>query len=440
MARFETLDILGDMFGGCALLETSQFLAAFRVWSSAQGPCTSMDGTSLPPAAAVLINGYYAHALELDDTHDRAVLHAGASAVPAAFAAAELRGEVSGAELLCAVATGVEVTCRLGVATQLSLVEGGWIYSSLLAHFGAAVAACKILANSVEAIQRALGMAYVLTCGNHQSTREGAETKHLQPAIAGSHGVLAALLAMKEVSSPAQPFLGEDGLNRVYLRNRLDPSIALEQLGERWLLDELSFKPYPSCRLTHPPITAALALRDRCGADAAQVKAVRLRMGSQALDVVGRATPNRLHPERRLDAQFSAFWAVAVAMANGKVLPSDLVEQIPPTDVVAKWIGKIECHADDGPVGAREVGRCVLEVEMVTGERLTAEAAQAKGHPTNPMTEVELVEKFARNLALGSVPEALARELAATVLSLERHANAAKVLSDLAHVRARHAM
>jgi 2-methylcitrate dehydratase PrpD len=142
-----------------------------------------------------MTNGYYAHALELDDTHDGAVLHAGASAVPAAFAAAELRGDVSGAELLNAIAVGIEITCRLGVATKLSLVEGGWIYSSLLAHFGAAVSACKILANSEDALRRALGMAYVLTCGNHQSTRESAETKHLQPAVAGSNGLLAALLA-----------------------------------------------------------------------------------------------------------------------------------------------------------------------------------------------------------------------------------------------------
>ena len=74
-------------------------------------------------------------------------------------------------------------------------------------------------------------MAYVLTCGNHQSTREGAETKHLQPAIAGSNGLLAALMASQKVDAVAQPFLGEDGLNRVYLHERLDLQRCLRDEG-----------------------------------------------------------------------------------------------------------------------------------------------------------------------------------------------------------------
>jgi 2-methylcitrate dehydratase PrpD len=159
-------------------------------------------------------------------------------------------------------------------------------------------------------------------------------------------------------------------------------------------------------------------------------------MGAQAVDVVGRTTANRLYPQRRLDAQFSVFWAVAVAMATGKLLPSDLVDQIPPTHKVVEWIGKIECLAEQNAVGAREVGRCMLEIETSDGKCFSTEAAQAKGHPSNPMSEAELVEKFSRNLAMGEVPEPRAQAIAAAILALEERTDARSVLRELSALAA----
>jgi hypothetical protein len=48
MARAETLDILGDMFGGQALLNSSPFLGAIRLWSGDRGVCSVIDGSRLP--------------------------------------------------------------------------------------------------------------------------------------------------------------------------------------------------------------------------------------------------------------------------------------------------------------------------------------------------------------------------------------------------------
>ena len=77
-----------------------------------------LGGPMVPATIAALCNGYYGHVLEFDDTHDEAVLHAGSAAIPAAFAAAGLRGSVSGTEFCEAVLLGIEMTCRLGMGTQ----------------------------------------------------------------------------------------------------------------------------------------------------------------------------------------------------------------------------------------------------------------------------------------------------------------------------------
>jgi 2-methylcitrate dehydratase PrpD len=264
IAARELLDLMGDMAAGRGLLGMPPCLNAV-LDAAGGGRARFIGGGTTSPAAAALVNGYFAHALELDDTHDEAVLHAGTPVIAAALAAADHRGGVSGKELLTALVIGIELVCRLGVATKLNLVEGGWIYSALLGHFGAATAAAKLLADDVNVLRSALGVAYSFTSGNHQPTREGAETKHLQPAIAGSNGFTAALMAASGLRGVRQPFLGEDGLSRVHLRNRLEADRALQDLGDAFEIERLSFKPYPSCRLTHPAVTAALELHRRLG-------------------------------------------------------------------------------------------------------------------------------------------------------------------------------
>jgi 2-methylcitrate dehydratase PrpD len=399
-ARRELLDIMGDMAAGHAVLGMPSWLEAAALWSGG-GSCLAVDGSRYAPAAATLINGYFTHALELDDTHDDAVLHAGAAVVPAALAACDIEGGIGGERLMEAIVLGIEVSCRLGIATDLNLVRGGWIYSALLGHFGAAAAAARILSDDPDVLRSALGAAYTLTSGNHQSTREGAETKHLQPAVAASNGLLAALMAAKGLAGVAHPFLGEDGLSRVYLHGKLDPKRFKADLGAEPEIARLSFKPYPSCRLTHPAITAALELRRALGSAPGDDTDIDLHVNPQALDVVGKMHAARLHPERRLDAQFSIYWCVAVALAYGEVLPGHLVSEIPPSPAVVSWIGRIRCAAADAS-SDRDIGGCTLTAKGRFGMRQVA-VDNAKGHPDNPVTDAELKHKFAHNVGLAGL-------------------------------------
>ena len=201
---------------------------------------------------------------------------------------------------------GIEVSCRLGIATDLNLVDGGWIYSALLGHFGAAAAAARVLSDDPNVLRSALGAAYTLTSGNHQSTREGAETKALQPAIAASNGLLAALMAAGGLAGVAHPFLGEDGLGRVYLHGKLDPTQVQRVARRAPEIARLSFKPYPSCRLTHPAITAALTLRDEMGDALDDKTEIELRINPQAFNVVGKTHAARMQSRKSASTRSSA--------------------------------------------------------------------------------------------------------------------------------------
>lgn len=420
MAGRELLDLMGDMAAGRGLLGMPPWLDAMRACNAGDVPL--IGGGHAAPATAALVNGYFAHALELDDTHDEAVLHAGASVIPAALVAARLRSGArvkrGGRPFLEAIVAGIEITCRLGIGTRLNLVEGGWIYSALLGHFGAATAAAKLLSDDPSVLRSALGIAYTMTSGNHQSTREGAETKHLQPAIAAMNGVSAAVMAAAGLKGMRCPFMGEDGLSRVYLHGKLDPARVLHRLGESFEIDRLSFKPYPSCRLTHPAITAALELRRRLGAQVAESARIDLAVGAQAHDVVGREHASRRHPLTRLDAQFSIYWCVALALRDGVLSPKHLVSDIPPGPGLSALMARIACRSEPA-ASSRDVGACRLTASGDFGEA-TAAAEQAKGHPDLPLSDAELMEKFALNVALAGLRPDDARELGARILRIEQ--------------------
>ncbi len=412
----ELLDYLGAAVAGRAAVGMPAWLQVLLDFGG-RPDARVLGGPRAPAHTAALCNGYFGHVLEFDDTHDEAVLHAGSATIPAAFAAAGLRGGVTGAEFCEAVLHGIELTCRLGVATRLNLVEGGWIYTALLGHFGATFAASWLIDRRPEVMKNALGIVYCLASGNHQSTREGASTKHVQPGFAAANAITAALMASKGLDGVSQPLSGEDGLSRVYLHGSLDTERALSKLGTRYEIERLSFKPYPTCRLTHPAISAALELRQQLGTDIKRIERVELLVGPQAHDVVGRDIPQRRSPVTRVAAQFSNYWTVATALLHGEVTPLQLATEIPPSRELAAVIAKVSCTADNAAT-SRDIGGCRVRAHGPFGIK-EVQHSNAKGHPDAPLTQQELLEKFIANLRYAGVATAEAAELADTISEID---------------------
>src|SRR5690349_19869500 len=113
--RKRVLDTVGIAVAA-APLETSR---AARAWARSQGgkPVASAVGVPerLPASLAAFVNGVLAHSLDYDDTHLPSVLHPSASVVPASLAVAQETG-ASGRATIAAIACGLEVCVRIGMA------------------------------------------------------------------------------------------------------------------------------------------------------------------------------------------------------------------------------------------------------------------------------------------------------------------------------------
>src|SRR4030042_2899329 len=98
-------------------------------------------------------NGSMSHALYFEDSHDTALVHPAAAAIPAALAIAERIGNVSGKEFITALTLGTDLVARLGLALNENPVEYGWYMPPILQAFGAATAASKLMKLDMEQIR-----------------------------------------------------------------------------------------------------------------------------------------------------------------------------------------------------------------------------------------------------------------------------------------------
>lgn len=431
-AKANILDTLACVWAGSSAKAVSEISGLVTEWGGAPQADMFVFGGKYPAHHAAWINGVMAHARDYDDTHDAAILHAGISTVPAAIAAAQLRG-ATGADLVAAVAVGLETTCRLGVATKVDLIESGFIYSSLLGYFGATAAAGRALGLSEEQMLNAFGIVYSSVAGNHQVTRDASLMKRVQPALAAQAAVVAVQLAQRGVRGAQNVFEGADGFIRVYLNNELDPDVVREGLDERFELLNLSYKPYPCCRDTHAAVDAALILREQAGRPADDIDFIRVGLTAGGYQMVCVPEAVRLAPKTIVEAQFSIPYTVAAAWIDGALGISHFTDEGLARSDILDLAARVRPYVDEDI--EREWSRFVppgkVSIHFRDGTMIETQVDYAKGHPTNPMTHDDFAAKTidCTRFAARTPAPGTAERLAGMVETLDRQPDTSELIA-----------
>ncbi|HET6190322.1 MAG TPA: MmgE/PrpD family protein [Trebonia sp.] len=358
----------------------------------------------LPAPMAAWINGIMAHARDYDDVHEKAIVHAGVSSLPAAIAAADGAGRpVTGRDFYAGLVAAMELTTRMGAATTVGVIDSGFIYTSLFGYFGATAGAARVLGLSAEETRNALGIVYSQAAGGHQVTRDGAWTKRMQPGFAARAALTSTAMARRGVYGPRNIFEGADGLWRIYLRDQLDREMLRKDLGTRFHLEDLSYKPYPSCRFNHTAIDAALEIRRQPGFDWREVIAIRAYQTVGGREAVGTPVEMRQHPRTLPQAQFSICYNVACALVNGEVGVADFADVTALSRPGVAALTRLVLPLADDEI-ERDWGRSVspTRLEVETADQLyTARVDFAKGSLIRPFTELDVRRKLEDCLRFG---------------------------------------
>lgn len=420
-AKASILDTLGCVLAGTACEDVIAIRALAQKWGGATtSTVIGGDGLKVPPANAVLANGSAIHQFDFDDTHDKAVMHPSSASLIPALAVAEEKGGVSGKEIITAVALANDLSSRVGLATRGRMWDHPWFRAPVIGIFGATAAAAKIMGASADQHLNALGLTLPQVSGTWASLHhKGSSVRSIRDGLSYRNGV-AAELALSGIRGDREVFEGPYGFYRAFYRGDYDRSELLDGLGVRYETERVSLKPWPSIRHLHTALTAVLELMVQHELAFEDVSQVMLYLGQVNID---RCRPVALGsvPANHIDLAGNMHFAVATAIRHGGIPLAVYHETALADAVVTESMPKVRWTYDPALDGHTfEASR--VEIKTAKGKTLAAECRAALGHPDNPMTREQRVQKFVDCAAAAERPwtQAQAMTVVEAIERLER--------------------
>lgn len=423
-ARRILLDAVGVMFGASGMAKETQPFATLAA-AAGSGPCAILGtGRRATAPFAALANGALAHALDYEDAFDLSPGHPNASLVPALIALAQAEGPVDGQRFLAALALGGDLACRMGIALRRPMEEGGWYPPPILAGFGAAAGAARLLGLGARQVRDALSLTLcqVTMPGEIRHSRDTV-IRAVREAFPAQAAVTSALLAREGVAGFEEPIEGKAGFYALYAGGAYAGDDLVEALGERFWIEQLTFKPWPSCRGTHPFIEMALGLRREHGVAAGNVVEIIVEVDEVQRMLVEPAQ-RKCAPATAIDAKFSIPFCTALALVDGAVgLDSFAPGRLSDPEVLAV-AARVSPRIVHVPGRSRGSGGG-MNVRLADGRTLSATCTDALGCPDCPLDDAALVAKFidCTGRAHRPLTERDARVLADRILSLDQCAD-----------------
>lgn len=381
----------------------------------------------VPPDFATFVDGLMIRYHDFNDTYlSKEPLHP-SDTLAVAFGLGDYLGS-SGKDVITAAAIAYEVGVSLCDAG--SLRRRGWDHVNYIA-VSSALLASKLLGLDEEKARHALSIS-VIPHASMRQTRVGELSFWKGAAAANSsrNAVFAALLASRGFTGPSHTFEGSMAFVRQLLQGDFDFS-ALDRLVRREpprrILDTY-IKKFPVEYHAQSAVEAVQKLRERVRLE--EVEEVHVETFQAAYDIIVK-DPEKWDPKTRETADHSLPWIVAATFVYGDVW----VDSYTPDKIRdERVLGLMKrMRVDVSPELDRMYPEAIpnrITVKTRGDRRFTEQVDYPKGHPKNPMSDEELVEKFAR-LVSPYLTEAQVKSVIDAVFNLEKLDNVGRLVESL---------
>lgn len=394
------LTVLGTTIAG-ARAEGCEILAnQVKEWGGKEEATVLVWGGKVPAHNAALVNSTMARALDYCD----AMLpgpHLGSSSVPTALATAELVGGCSGKEFLTALVLGMEVAARINSIS----VYNGFDATGVCSVFAAAGIAGRILRLDSHQMANALALAFNRAGGSFQSIIDSCLAVRVIQGFASQGGITCAQLAQRGITGPKNFLEGVYGYFHLFAKDRYNTEAIVGELGQRYELDKLFFKKYPSCGATLASTDAILELARERRLSPDDISRIEVRMSPYFHNLVGNQFEVGDNP--KVNAQFSAQYCVANALLRGSSRLHHFDEAYirdPEISELTKLIRVSPDPAIDDPEKPGGSLRTYMDVFTKKGKIYRKMVDVPRGMPGNPLSKEEHLEHFKDCIAYADSP------------------------------------
>jgi 2-methylcitrate dehydratase PrpD len=224
-------------------------------------------------------------------------------------------------------------------------------------------------------------------------------------------GLMAALLAQQQFVATRQFLTAPDGgLYNAY-SNGGCPEAAIEGLGQRWELEQIGLRLWPSASTIQGLITAVFDLVEKKGLTFEKTRKLRISMGKTAFDMHG----GFAHYKGKFEALLSAHYAAAVILRDRELTLAQFEPGRYADPTLVRFAAEqVEVVPDTSLTGVQ----AVAEAELTDGSTITVRCNDPKGSPEDPLTRGDLEKKF-RTYAKARLSDARIEEVIGAVSRLE---------------------
>jgi 2-methylcitrate dehydratase PrpD len=385
-ARWIIADCVPVIAAGMQEREMKALIAKHLAQCGAGSAWVLGSGKRAAALDAALLNGTAGTWLELDEGNLFAKGHPGIQVVPAAIAVAQ-ELEVSGADVLLAVALGYEISSRISRAANVKLsVHPHGTYGVI----GAAIAAGKLKRFTAPQMLELINVASTMGMAtSRQTLLDGATVRNIYTGHSGYMGLMAARLV-------ECGFTGEiDSVSAIYgkvLSDTFDSASAIAGLGSEWLIAKSYFKLHPVGRYAHSAIDALEDLLTRVPGGRLEVTRIeRIEVRAYMLAA--------LLAEKNIVSSFGSRFSVPFALASILVHGRSGLKSFDDAAVANPQVQALTRRVDlreESSFTARYPVEQPVEIRIVMqdGAIHTGNCVVTKGEPAKPHTPDELKTKF----------------------------------------------
>ena len=388
LAKRNVLDTFGCVFGGYTAGPSQIAIKLARDVNAKQGATILCSGIKTSPDLAVFANGVMIRYLDFNDAFVSLTHGAGhpSDTIAALLAAAELMGR-TGRDLITATVLSYEIFCK--IADTFDYLGSG-VDHSTITGFAAVVGASRLMGLSAEQMVHAIG----ITVGGNTAIRQGrADTlsnwKAFAAADACRKAIFSVQLAQNGMTGPSNVFEGRLGFFNLISRKPTTPL----QLGEPYGIRRAFTKRFPLGQFSQTVAQAAVEARQFFKSPS-EIQEVNIWVSRSAIKIMA-DSPDKWRPQTHETADHSIPYAAGLVLMYGRIEPEYYEDPYLHDQRLLELVSRVKCNpSDEADRNEHEFNLCELEIALKSGDRRAVRVEYHRGHFKNPMTDVEMEEKF----------------------------------------------
>lgn len=395
-ARRSLLDYLAVTCAGTAFQKEK--LKEYYTFSEPEEGRFKVIGTgkSLVLKEAVFLNGLNGHALDFDDGTNSGIIHLGSPIFSLLLPLAQ-RYNKNVEDVLRAAIIGYEASYTMAVSIQPRHKALGFHATGTCGVIGATLAGAYLLGFNEEERYQAFATACVSASGMLKVLDDGSELKPYNVAKTALLSLTSLQLAKSGFKGHINPLGGYRGFLKMMTGDE-NTEIKPCLLNGTYAIMKSYTKPYASCRYTHPPVEAAVHLRNQYEITPEQVEHIKVETydlavsGHDHTDIKG-----------AYSAKMSTPYSTAVALVFGKAGLQEFEKEVIEDKAIQELTRKVEVVADDELSKIfPEMQTAILTISTIKGD-YSERVDFPKGEPENPLTNQEFYDRYAALMSYGNI-------------------------------------